>query len=457
MDAQREQSRRRATFDKAAMANMQTLGGLGLAPTNFLGYDVTEAEGTIVAILNDGGPTDGAEAGETVTIFLDRTPFYAESGGQVGDEGIIQAETGVCAVLDTQRPNASLIAHRARVSEGSLRVGDRVTASVDVTRRNAIRRNHTATHLIHRALHIVLGDHARQAGSLVAPDRLRFDFTHGSALSSAELRRIAEIVNDQVLLDLPVETAITTYEDAVAHGAMALFGEKYGDTVREVSIDAFSRELCGGTHVRRTGEIGPVVIVGEESSAAGIRRVEAITGTVAVEHIGATQVMVDQLAADFRARPEELPAKIQALRDQVRSREREIETLRSQMARATVGDLAARAERVNGATVLVSRAPSEDLDALGDQLRDRLGQSVIVLGTLADGKPRLLALVAPEVVAAGVRAGDIIREVAPIIGGRGGGRPERAQGGGTNADALDAALAVAMRHIHEALRKPQEE
>lgn len=457
MAAQREQSRKRAAFDKTAMANMQTLGALGLQSTVFLGYETTEAEGTILAILNDSGATDGAEAGETVTIFLDRTPFYAESGGQVGDEGIIQAETGVCSVLDTQRPNPSLIAHRAEVTEGSLRVGDRVTSTVDVTRRNAIRRNHTATHLIHRALHIVLGEHAKQAGSLVAPDRLRFDFTHASAMTPVELRRVAEIANDQVLLDTPVETDITTYEDAVARGAMALFGEKYGDTVREVSIDGFSRELCGGTHVRRTGEIGPVVIVGEESSAAGVRRIEAITGSAAVEHIGAIQALVDALAADFRARPEELPAKIQALRDQVRAREREAEGLRAQVARATVGDLVARAEMVDGATVLVARASSDDLDTLGDQLRDRLGQSVIVLGAVSDGKPRLLALVAPEVVQSGVRAGDIIREVAPVIGGRGGGRPERAQGGGTNADALDAALATAKRHIHKALKPQQKE
>ena len=200
-----------------------------------------------------------------------------------------------------------------------------------------------------------------------------------------------------------------------------------------------------------------VVIVGEESSAAGVRRIEAMTGVPAIEYIGAMQAMVGKLAAEFRARPEELPAKIQALRDQVRAREREAEALRAQVARATVGDLVARAERVNGATVLVARASSDDLDMLGDQLRDRLGQSVIVLGAVSDGKPRLLALVAPEVVQSGVRAGDIIREAAPVIGGRGGGRPERAQGGGTNADALDAALATARRHIHEALKTPQEE
>ena len=450
MAAQRAQSRTGAAFDKAAMAHMQALGALGLAPTEFLGYDSTEAAARVVAILGADGPTAGAVAGETVTLFLDRTPFYAESGGQVGDEGIIQSETGVGAVLDTQRPNATLIAHRVRMDEGAVHVGDVVMAAVDVTRRDAIRRNHTATHLIHRALHIVLGEHARQAGSLVAPERLRFDFTHPGALTDAEVRRVAEIVNDQVLLDTPVATRVTSYEDAVAHGAMALFGEKYGDTVREVRVGDYSRELCGGTHVRRTGEIGPVLIVGEESSAAGVRRIEAVTGSVALAQIGALQATVGALAAAFRARPDEVPAKVQALRDENSVQRRQIAALQTQLARANVGDLLARAEPVNGATVLVARSPADDLAAISDQLRDRLGASVIVLGTVREGKPHLLALVSPSLTAS-VRAGEIVREAAPVIGGRGGGRPERAQGGGTDAEALDAALATARRHILRAL------
>ncbi len=450
MATQRAQSRQGAAFDKAAMANMQTLGALGLAPTQFLGYETTEAEARVVAILGAEGVTDRAEAGDTVTLFLDRTPFYAESGGQVGDEGTIQSETGVGAVLDTRRPNPSLVAHRVQVREGSLRVGDAVTAEVDVTRRNAIRRNHTATHLIHRALHIVLGEHAKQAGSLVAPERLRFDFSHSGAMTVAELRRVAEIVNDQVLLDTPVTTRVTSFDDAVAQGAMALFGEKYGDTVREVRVGDYSRELCGGIHVGRTGEIGPVLLVGEESSASGIRRIEALTGSVANAQIGALQDMVGALAAEFRARPDEVPAKVQGLRDQIRAREREADALRAQLARANVGDLLSQAEQVSGVTVLVARAPSGEFDAIGDQLRDRLNPAVIVLGAVSDGKPKLLALVSPELTKR-VRAGDIVKASAPAIGGKGGGRPERAQGGGTDADALDAALATARRHIQQAL------
>jgi alanyl-tRNA synthetase len=447
MQAQREQSRARASFDKAAMATMQTIGALGLAATTFLGYETTEAEATIVAIVGDEGAQEGAEAGETVTVFLDRTPFYAESGGQVGDTGLITTEAGIFAVVDTRRPNAGLIAHRGHVTEGSFRVGDTVTAAVDFARRNAIRRNHTATHLIHRALHIVLGEHAKQAGSLVAPDRLRFDFTHSGALTPDEVKRVAELANDQVLADTPVETTSQSYDQAVAGGAMALFGEKYGDVVRVVRVGDYSRELCGGTHVGRTGEIGPVVIVGEESSAAGVRRIEALTGVPAIEYIGSLQSLVGQLAAEFRGKPEELPDRIHAQREQLRARDREIESLKAQAARASTGSLVGQAVQVDGVAVLVARAETGDLATLGDQLRDQLGPSVVVLGAANGGKAQILALVSSEAVAKGISAGAILAEAAPVVGGRGGGRDARAQGGGPNGAALDAALETARNHI----------
>ncbi len=454
MQAQRQQSRSHAAFDKAAMANMQVIGGLGLPATAFLGYETTEADATIVAILGDGGPQEGAEAGETVTVFLDRTPFYGESGGQVGDTGLLTAEAGIFAVVDTRRPNTALVAHRGHVTEGSLRVGDAVRAAVDFARRAAIRRNHTATHLLHRALHIVLGEHAKQAGSLVAPDRLRFDFTHSGAMSGDELRRVVEIANDQVLADAPVETTAMAFDEAVAGGAMALFGEKYGDTVRVVRVGDYSRELCGGTHVGRTGEIGPLVIVGEESSAAGVRRIEAMTGVSAIEYIGALQTMVGELAAEFRGTPEELPDRIHAQRDQLRAKDREIEALRAQVAQAAVGGLLDRATTVDGVHILVARAETGDLGTLGDQLRDRLGPSVVVLGSVSDGKATLLALVSDEVIGKGVSAGAILREIAPVVGGRGGGRDTRAQGGGPNGDALDAALDSARKYLLTHLGQP---
>ena len=273
---------------------------------------------------------------------------------------------------------------------------------MDFARRNAIRRNHTATHLIHRALHIVLGEHAKQAGSLVAPDRLRFDFTHSGALTPDELRRVAELANDQVLADTAGGDARSqSYDAAVAGGAMALFGEKYGDVVRVVRVGDYSRELCGGTHVGRTGEIGPVVIVGEESSAAGVRRIEALTGVPAIEYIGALQALVGQLAAEFRGKPEELPDRIHAQREQLRARDREIEALKAQAARASTGSLVSQAVHADGLAVLVARAETGDLATLGDQLRDQLGPSVVVLGAANGGKAQILALVSPEAVARG--------------------------------------------------------
>ena len=447
MTTQREQSRAGASFDKAAMASMQTIGELGLDATAFRGYETLEADGRVLAIIGEHGAQEGAEAGDVVTVFLDQTPFYAESGGQIGDTGLLTSETGIFAVTDTRRPNVSLIAHRGHVLEGSIRVGDGVRAAVDAARRGAIRRNHTATHLLHRALHIVLGEHAKQAGSLVAPDRLRFDFTHAGALSAAELSRVAELANDQVLLNERVETDIKGYDEAVATGAMALFGEKYGDTVRVVTIGDYSRELCGGIHVRQTGEIGPIVVVNEESSAAGVRRIEALTGVPAIEYIGALQSMINRLAADFRGTAEELPGRVQAQRDQLRDKEREIAALKAQVARGAVGSLADAAIAVGDTRVVIGRIDAGDLASVADQLRDRFPSSVIVLGMVNDGKPALLATVSPDIAGSRVSAGDIVREAAPVIGGRGGGRPDRAQGGGTNVEALDAALEVARAHI----------
>ncbi len=441
MAAQRDRSRSGAAFNKAALSDMQVIGALALPPTRFLGYETTQAEGArVLAILGADGPRDDAAEGEAVVLFLDRTPFYAESGGQVGDTGLIEPGGGIFLVEETYRPNPSLVAHRGRLTEGTLHVGDAVTATVDTTRRDAIRRNHTATHLIHRALHIVLGEHAKQAGSLVAPDRLRFDFTHGSAMTPAEVREVQTLANDQVLLDIAVETGVQPYAEAVASGAMALFGEKYGDEVRVVRVGDYSRELCGGTHVARTGEIGPVVVVAEESSAAGIRRIEAITGQAALSYFAGLQETVRGLAAEFRARPDDLTAKVHGLRDQLRESEREAEALRQQVAQAQARDLAAGAQRVNGSQLLVGRAPAgSKLDDLAVQLRSQLGSSVVLLGGVSDGKPALVAAVSSDLHAR-VKAGDLIKETAPLIGGKGGGRPDLARGGGNDADALDAAL-----------------
>ncbi|MBA3275500.1 MAG: alanine--tRNA ligase, partial [Chloroflexia bacterium] len=412
--------------------------------TEFLGYELEVAEASIVAILGIDGVLDVAEAGQQVEIVLDRTPFYGESGGQLGDSGPIRTETGVVDIDDTRRPAPDLYVHRGTVTEGFVSGGDEATAKIDGARRQEIRRNHTATHLLHKALRLVLGDEVHQAGSLVAPDRLRFDFTTMDAIAPDRLRAITEIVNNEILADRPVVTEVSSYTDAVAAGAMALFGEKYGETVRMVQIDDFSRELCGGTHVRHTGEIGPFLITSEGSVASGVRRIEALTGIPAVDRMLGQQRLVEDLGRELRVNWTDVPVQVRALQERTRAQEREIERLRGQVAGVRSGDLVSQAKDVEGVRVVAARVSVEDkggLRQLGDRLRDSLQSGVIVLGTVVDDKPSLLAMVTPDVAGRGVRAGDIIRAAATHIDGRGGGRPELAEAGGKDASGLDAALA----------------
>ena len=413
--------------------------------TEFLGYSETAAEGAIVALIGPDGGLDEAEAGQAVEVILDRTPFYAESGGQIGDTGTIRTETGLIDVDDTHRPVAGVYVHRGTVAEGFVRVGEPARAEIDESRRLAIRRNHTATHLLHRALRIVLGDETRQAGSLVAPDRLRFDFTSIDPVRPDQLRTVTEIVNHEVLADTPVETTVKPYAEAVADGAMALFGEKYGNTVRVVGIDDFSRELCGGTHVGRIGEIGPFLVVSEGSVAAGVRRIEAVTGAAAIERVLQQHRVLEEAGRAVRGAWTELPAAIESLQERARGLEREIERLRGEVAGSRAGGLLESAVEIGGVTVVAARVETDGKDGLrqlGDRLRDRVGSGVVVLGTILDGKPSLLAMVTPDVVARGVKAGDIVREAATIVEGRGGGRPDLAEAGGKNPARLDDALAA---------------
>jgi alanyl-tRNA synthetase len=444
---QREISRGAATeaFRDRARSRAEVYVGLAGGPTTFLGYQETAGEGRIVGLVGPDGPLDEVEAGQPVEVILDRTPFYGESGGQIGDTGWIRTETGVIDVDDTFKPTPDVHVHRGTVAEGFVRAGETARAEIDRERRHAIRRNHTATHLLHRALRVVLGTETRQAGSLVAPDRLRFDFTSLDAVSSGQLERVSEIVNREIARNIPVETEIKPYQDAVADGAMALFGEKYGDTVRVVAIPGFSQELCGGTHVATTGEIGPFLIVSEGSVAAGVRRIEAVTGDVAIDRMLAQSRVLEESGRALRASWAEVPAQIDSLQDRVRGLERENERLRGQLAGARAGDLLDRAVEVDGMRVLAARADVDGKDALrqmGDRLRDRIGSGVVVLGAVIDGRPSLLAMVTPDLVARGVKAGDIVRETATIVDGRGGGRPELAEAGGKDAGKLDDALAA---------------
>lgn len=451
MERQRETSRSGAAF-KSDGGERSALYAAIQPRTEFVGYTETRTEAAIVAIVGADGEIEQAEAGQQVEVVLDRTPFYAESGGQVGDTGEIRTDTGLINIDNTRKPLPDITVHQGTVEEGFVRVGEEARAQVDVERRLHIRRNHTATHLLHTALRTVLGGETHQAGSLVAPDRLRFDFTSLDGIEPEQLRAIVEIVNNQVTQDTPVETDLMSQTEALASGAMALFGEKYGETVRVVQIGDFSKELCGGTHVARTGEIGAFVITSEGSVSSGVRRIEALTGNAAVERMLGQQRMLESLGRDLKVTWSDVPDTVRSLQDRIRVQEREIGELRGNLAGARSGELVERATEVNGITVLASRVEVADkggLRQLGDRLRDTLQSGVIVLGTVVDGRPSLLAMVTPDVVKLGIKAGDVIKEIAPHVEGRGGGRPELAEAGGKNPEGLDDALSAVSAIVSE--------
>ena len=447
LEERRRQSRATAKeFEDSSRGRVALYAEAKGAPVEFLGYEATTNEATITDLFSVDGSVEQVAAGEYAELVLDRTAFYGESGGQVGDTGVIATDTGTFRVDDTQRPGANLIVHRGAVTEGFVRVGQPARATVNAERRLAIRRNHTATHVLHRALRMVLGEETHQAGSLVAPDRLRFDFTSNQALGPLGLERVSTIANDIVLNDELVDVAYTSYREAVERGAMALFGEKYGDVVRIVSIPGYSTELCGGTHVARTGEIGPILVLSEASIGSGVRRIEALTGVEALKQLTRAQAMATEVSRTLRTSMEEAPRELRALQDQLREREREIDALRVRLASADIEKLVSQTVDVRGARVLATRLDTGDRDTLlqvGDRLRDKLGSGVIVLGGLINEQPALVAMVTRDVVARGGHAGKLVQELAPLVGGRGGGRPELAQGGGSNAAGLDAALATA--------------
>ncbi len=424
------------------------------APVDFVGYDAEQNQATITDILGEDDAVEQLDSDQPGEIVLDATAFYGESGGQVGDTGTITTDTGVFVVDDTQRPTPTLIVHRGVVTEGFIRVGQRANAIVDSHRRDAIRRNHTATHVLHRALRIVLGNETHQAGSLVAPDRLRFDFTSVDALGSNGMDRVTEIANSLPLQNVPVVVETMPYADAIEDGAMALFGEKYGDVVRVVKLGDYSAELCGGTHVSATGEIGPIVILAESSIGSGIRRIEALTGDTAIRHLLYAHLITSELTKTLHASSDGLLEEVRTLQNQIRERDRTIEQLRLSLATSDIDSLIEQSISVDGTQVLATRVPAEDRETMlqiGDRLRDKLRSGVIVLACEIDSQPALLAMVTKDQVGRGLSAGSLIKEIAPIVGGRGGGRPELAQGGGTDASKLDDALAtvatIVKRHV----------
>ncbi len=419
--------------------------------TNFTGYGGIEGSSQIVAIVVDGQPEDDVSAPQRAAIALETTPFYAEAGGQVGDRGVIGGPTGTFRVEDTQRPVPGLIVHYGQMIEGHLRVGSEVRVEVDAARRSSTMRNHSATHLLHRALKDVLGEQVNQRGSLVAPDRLRFDFNHQRPLTEEELRAVEASVNEWVLNDLLVRTEIMPYPEAVTTGAMALFGEKYGDEVRVVTMGP-SKELCGGTHCAATGQIGPYVMTQETSVAAGIRRIEALTGQGAISHLRRRSDLVETLADRLQTAPEpdSIADRVRQLQDELTETRKRLAQVQRGQAREEAARLAASPARVRDVPVVaavVSVPDDRALRDLGDAIRARLGSGVIALGAELDGQARFVVTADEALVRRGVHAGKIAQAVGERLGGRGGGRPESAQGGGREVAHLQEAVARAREVI----------
>jgi alanyl-tRNA synthetase len=411
----------------------------------FTGYTGTRIDDAkVLALFKGETGVEVLNAGEQGEVVLDRTPFYAEAGGQVGDTGTLAVGGTHINVTDTQAPLPGLIVHHVTVEQGSLRPGNLVVAQVDVERRDATRRNHTATHLLHAALREVLGGHVKQAGSVVAPNYLRFDFTHYQPLTEAETTEIERLVNEQILRNVSVQTDVMPVEDALASGAMALFGEKYAGLMRVLTVPGFSKELCGGTHVRATGDIGLFKITNDESIASGVRRIRAITGFDAYERFRAEELLVNQLLGNLRTSRTELAVTIARLQDELKKAKREAEDLRLKIASGAVhsGANGDETREISGVRVLAREASGLDAAAmrqLSDTLLARIKSGVVILGRSGDGKVSLIVRTSAD-LAQKVPAGQVIRELAPLVGGRGGGKADMAEGGGNQTEKLAEAL-----------------
>jgi alanyl-tRNA synthetase len=447
MERQRERARAASKFQ--AGASVEYAG----AATEFHGYDSLALEAKVVALYKgDGVQVAELSADEAGIVVLDRTPFYAESGGQVGDSGEVAGAAGTFAVEDTQKIQPTVFGHRGRMRTGRLRAGDRVMAGVDAMRRARTMRNHSATHLMHKALREVLGHHVQQKGSLVDPERTRFDFSHDSAVTPEEIRRVEALVNAEILANVATTARIMKHDEAIKSGAMAFFGDKYGDEVRVLDIGS-SRELCGGTHVRRTGDIGFFKVMSEGGIAAGVRRIEATTGEGALAWVQGQEAMLSQAAAALKAPPQEVGQKIAQIVDNVKGLEKELARFKSKLAASRGDELADSAVDVKGVKVLAATLEGADAKALRetmDKLKDKLGTAAIVLAAVNDGKVALIAGVTADATSR-VKAGDLVNHVAQQVGGKGGGRPDMAQAGGTEPARLPAALASVRPWIEQRL------
>src|SRR6267142_268447 len=457
MESQRERARAGAAFAVGDGAD----GGAFFATVpqtfgaqKFLGYELLATPAKIWAMVREGDWARQREArqGQTVDVVLDQTPGYAESGGQMGDTGTIVGRHGRGEILDTYYRGPKVIVHRVRVTEGALREDDEVAVTVDSPRRQGLRQHHTGTHLLHAALRKALGTHVTQAGSLVAPDHLRFDFAHGGAVNDREIAAIEDLVNLQVQADTVVAPTEMNLDEALKTGAMALFGEKYGDRVRVIKIGDFSTELCGGTHLGRTGEIGLVKVTTEGAVASGVRRVEAVAGPAALASVARSESALRQAADILKIGPLEVPARLQKLLDEQRVLEKQLRELEARLARSRAEDLVASARQINGVAVIAGRIDGLDADGLrsvADTLRTRLGSGVVCVGSVLDGKVNLTAAVTKDLTSR-FPAGKLVQEVAKAVGGGGGGRPDLAQAGGKDPARLDAALELTYAFVARA-------
>ena len=437
MEAQRDRARAASKFS-AADGDVIKTG----AESGFSGYEGVEGLAKVVAAYAGGELVESLSAGDEGAIILDETPFYSESGGQIGDKGVIDSGDFVFRVADTQKSGKAIV-HYGTVDTGTIAAGDSVVARVDAARRAATVLNHSATHLMHAALRQVLGDHVQQKGSLVAPDRLRFDFSHYEGVTKEQRQEIEDIVNEQVRRNVLAETALMSYDDAVASGAIALFGEKYDDEVRVLRLgDGFSVELCGGTHVRSTGDIGVFKITAEGGVASGVRRIEAVTGKGAMDWLKEQRQSLEEVAALLKSAPDQAAAKVAQLVKRNKELEKDLAATKQQLLTGGPG-VSDTVTEVDGIKVMACRMDGADAKALRDavdRFKDKLESAVVVLGSVENGKVRLAAGVTKNNVDR-IKAGDVIGPVAEQVGGRGGGRPDFAQAGGNNPDGLDAALA----------------
>jgi alanyl-tRNA synthetase len=436
----------------------------GRIQSQFRGYETTRVDDAkVLALIKGDAEVQSLSEGDEGEVVFDQTPFYAESGGQVGDVGRIWGPPPtaggsdlIAAVLDTHSPAQGLIVHKIRIEKGEIRVGDTVTAEVDVEKRDATRRNHTATHLVHAALREVLGAHVKQAGSIVAPNYLRFDFTHYQPMTEDEAKEVERLVNEQVLRNVKVDTDIMPMEEAMRSGAMALFGEKYSGMMRVLTVPGFSKELCGGTHVSATGDIGVFKIISDESIASGVRRIRAITGRDAYERFREDEQLIEEAAASLRTSRAELPNVIGKLQEELKKARREADELKLKIASGAIGSAASNGDEtrdINGVKVLAKEASGLDaagMRQLSDTLLDRIKSGVVVLGRTSEGKASLIVRTSDDLTRK-VPAGQVIKELAPIIGGRGGGKPDMAEGGGSQPEKLGEALQASYGVIEKML------